>query len=359
VNNGPYLPFTSIFAIGFIRVILFIILVILLYNSIWFPAVIILFLLIITESAWWWSKLGLKKLTVTRELTPRRLFPGEKANLHIKINNNKMLPIIIQYKQKLPQELSQDITKTVALKGYASKRETSEIPGLKRGYYPLPELEINSRDGLGLYYSQFILRESEELFIYPEIVPLEGLGIKAADLIGERADRRPILPDPLRVAGLRDYTPEMPARLIHWKASINKDHLLAKLLEPSADIKLLVAVDAVDFFAQEDEIGFEKALSKAASLAVWADENRVPFGLVVNASQKGLLGGVSIPINQGPSQTTLVLEKLARLEFNPLGELREMLQVERNSITWGTTLIIISKSPSIPAPVGIRHVVYL
>jgi uncharacterized protein (DUF58 family) len=359
VNNESYLPFTSIFTVGFIKVISIIILVILLYNAMWSPAIIILFLLVITEGAKWWSKLGLKKLNIKREFSPNRLFPGEKASLKIKIENNKMLPVILEYQQKLPPEVGENIFKRVAIKGNEKNKEVLQISGLKRGYYLLGELAVNSRDGLGLYYSQYILAREEELFVYPKIKSIESFGIKAADLIGEHLDRRPILPDPLRVAGLCDYTPNMPARLIHWKASTQKDKLLAKLLEPSADFKLLFVIDVSDFYFQEDEEGFEEALSKVASLALWAEDKRIPFGLLVNASQKGLEGAVSVPINLGPRQTTLVLEKLARLEFNPLGNLKELLEKERKNITWGTTLVVTSKTKATVTATGARHTIYL
>ncbi len=81
--------------------------------------------------------------------------------------------------------------------------------------------------------------------------------------------------------------------------------------------------------------------SLAASLAVWADEKKVPFGLVSNLSRHGRPGPVSLPMGSGPSQPSLALEALARAELPTALPFSVLLSVESRLLPWGTTIIVI------------------
>ena len=197
------------------------------------------------------------------------------------------------------------------------------------------------------------------LIVYPRLRQIGELELTAADLIGDRKDTRPLLPDPIRIAGLRDYTPDMPARLIHWKASAHQDDLLAKVLEPSADIKICVAVDVETFAGPEpDPEAFEEALSVAASLVYWAEGARIPFGLLANGTLKELSCPGVIPIGSSTGHINLVLETLARLELIVAGALSDLIRAESSHLPWGTTLVIVRKGQAAGKPFAFRKTVY-
>jgi uncharacterized protein (DUF58 family) len=92
---------------------------------------------------------------------------------------------------------------------------------------------------------------------------------------------------------MQDVPPVTPARRIHWKASARHGKLLAKVLEHTADLRLCITLDGDSFDTSGPPMG--KALSLAATLAVWADRRKVPFGLVSNFSQIRRPGPVSAP----------------------------------------------------------------
>lgn len=336
----------SIFSIGLFRFLLVLASVLLLRFDMWSPAIITIILLIMSETGRWWSRFGLRHLKLGKRFNPVRLFAGEETLLTVNIDNHKFLPLIAEWTQEIPGGLvSSELSTAVFLWRYKSFVTSFLITATQRGYYEIPPSVITSHDGTGLFSHQMSSGDLCHLMVYPKLLDWSQIGLRPSDFIGEMTDHRYILPDPIKVAGLREYSPDMPARLINWKASAGKDMPMAKMIEPSADYKLCLAIDAN--LIGEDKAGsnsFEKALSIAATITVWADENGIAVGLVINASQVGLKGSVSVPVNTGFSHTLMILERLARVECKPCGKLEELLWKDKSLIPWGTTLVVIGSS---------------
>lgn len=357
----------SLFTIGLVKVLLVLGTILLFQFRLWVPAGIIMLILITTETGRWWSRAGLTKIEIKKGFYPQRVFAGETTRLRIRLSNPKLLPVIIDWEQealtgpRLPASSAQASAKNLAfttiIKWFGTHSAEYEVKAEQRGCFRLPPSRIVSSDGAGFYSTMLTVNDEQWLMVYPRIVALPELGIKASDLIGEKADQRTILPDPIRIMGLREYTPDLPSRLIDWKASAHKDVLMAKMLEPSAEYKICMAVDvlALQAINTDGAETFEKCLSLAASIAAWAEEEGIPFGLLVNAAQTNLTGPVYVPIGNGFSQMALVLEKLARLEFNPLGSLEDLLVGEGASIPWGTALVIIGPTTLTGLSGGVRQ----
>lgn len=348
--------FTSIYTILLFRAGLITLFLYLLQQSLFLPAFFLFFLILIIETAALWSKLGFKKMKVETKVNLSRLFPDDKINFSLICQNEKRLPVYLSWQLPLDQEfrlLDRDETFSGGIRGkvylgpYQSKEYNYCLTAQKRGYYQIPALKLYSRDIWGLFNREKTIEHNQHIIVYPRLLPLEEVSMKAADFSGLQQDKRPFLFDPIMFAGLRDYTPDMPTRLIHWKASAYQDRLLAKIIEPSASLQVLIAIDAQSFiYPDSDEVLFEKALSVAATLAVWADSHKIPFGLAANLSQKGQPGPISLPVNRNLDQGRLVLEALARAELAPLGKLEDILQDKALSMLWGVTLIIIKKDPN-------------
>ena len=90
--------FSSIFTIGFIRLGLVIILLLLVRSRLLLPAMLVFFLLFMVESARFWSRYALKRLNPSITLFPQRLFAGEEMKLKLSWHNNKLLPAMIDWK---------------------------------------------------------------------------------------------------------------------------------------------------------------------------------------------------------------------------------------------------------------------
>lgn len=350
---------TSVFTIPLIRIIMYIALVLLLIRKNFLPAGLIIFILLLTGLTLLWSRFALRGLEMAAAISPKRVFPGESAKLKISFHNQKRLPLNLEWQQRLLPDilwekeqqgkLEQIISGQKLVGGHQRISHTYELKALRRGYFCLKPLLIEAQDGLGMYRNTAEL-ENKALIVYPQIRDIADLELKPADLIGDRRDQRPLMPDLIRIAGLRDYTPDIPARFINWKASAHKDDLLAKILEPSADLRICIGVDVTSFTRpQELEEEFEEALSVAASIAYWAENNSIPVALIANGQQKGLDAPAVIPMSGAPNHIVFILEALARLEMKPWGPLDEMIRMEQNNLPWGTTLVWIA---SHQAPIG-------
>ncbi|PKM89669.1 MAG: hypothetical protein CVU87_04685 [Firmicutes bacterium HGW-Firmicutes-12] len=358
---------TSLYTMPLIRYILLVILVLLIINMNFLPAGFIIFIILIVEFARIWSKISLHNLEIVNSIFPSRLFPDEETTLKIEIYNKKHIPVNLSWTQALipqMQEIQTEERKRSSFNGHKMlgrfDKNTSKykIVAAKRGYYRLPPLVIEAKDGLGLFEKTKIL-SNPAVIVYPRIRPINELELNPSDLIGDRKDNRPLLPDPIRIAGLRDYTPDMPSRFINWKASASKDDLLAKMLEPSADLRICITVDTETFCQPlQDVEPFEEALSVAASLAFWADNNKVPFGLIVNGHQKEHNCPIVMPISGAPDQISLALEALARLELTTKLRLSDLIKMESATFPLGTTIIVIVKGTARPDVSSLRNIIY-
>lgn len=376
-NSTPAPYVTSILTILLIRFMLLIVFLYTLKDGKNLTAVFLLIIIAIIESAAIWSKAGLKKLETTIRIKPDRFFPDETGCIGLTIKNSKRLPVLITWSQKLPGILNavhetsdseNAIGGKLYIPPYGEKTFSVNVKALKRGYEKMPRLRIQSRDMFGLFYRDLFPDFNLEVMVYPKLLSFEALETKPTDFKGLSRDERPYLFDPIMYMGLRDYTPDMPAKLIDWKATAHNDRILARIIESSSDFKILISIDTNCLLQQvQDDSGpggqdqdsdFEKALSIAGSIAVWADQARIPFGFISDFSLAGKDGAAFAPVNRSSSQSRLVLEVLAKADFKAESLLEDMLKAKACHIPWGTTLVVIGGDRPIDAPPSVRQVYY-
>ena len=355
---------TSLYTLSGVRVFAAVGVVMLLARGLFLPASFLIAILVILVSCRLWADYGLHRLDTSRETRPARLFPGDEAPFSVRIRNDKRLPVALEVWQGFPDGL--DVTapeqeggdprgrRMVFLGRYGESLLTFRIKGLTRGCYEIPPGSVNSKDLLGLFHREKRFGKAMEVLVYPALLDIEDRDLAQHYLMGDVRSDRPFMPDPTRVSSLRNYTPDTPARRIHWKASARHGKLLAKVLEHTADLRLCITLDGNSVAMHPHSM--EKVLSLAATLAVWADKRKIPFGLVSNLSQCGKSGPVSIPLSSDPSRVRLALEALARAKLPVALPFGEFLRQESRLMPWGTTVISISaESPAVtPSGDGVR-----
>ncbi|MFH1090490.1 MAG: DUF58 domain-containing protein, partial [Pseudomonadota bacterium] len=132
------------------------------------------------------------------------------------------------------------------------------------------------------------------------------------ELFGAPGARSPVF-DPVYILGTRDYQPGRPARFIHWRASARHQRWQEKLFEPSAQAKVLLAIDVTRFAEMRAVEDFERTLEVAASLSVDLNQRGVHVGLLTNGA---ITGGPSfIPAAGAARQPDRILELLARVRL--------------------------------------------
>ena len=341
----------------------------------WFDQVVIVIvlalLLVAAGLSMLWSRYSLSGVSCERLLSERRVFPGENFELQLRLFNRKLLPLPwIQLDDELPDGFTPDnalvpydrpgyglLSRTASLLWYTSVSWQQRLCGHRRGYYPLGPVTVTSGDIFGFYPRSLTTSLVDHVIVYPKIFPIARLGIPPLYPIGDTTAERRIFQDPVRVIGVRDYTPHDSLRHIHWKASARHQDLQVKVFEPTTTQTTALFL-AVDSFRHErpvpeeltdgetapdvfDEELFELGISAAASVAAHLVEHRSSVGLYVNSRLADSAQPAQIMPGSTTGQLVGILEALAKVTADPSGPFEDFLQVERAGLPWGTTLVII------------------
>ncbi len=307
-----------------------------------------------------WSHLSLARISCRRQLSERRVFPGEKINVKLKVANRKPLPLPwIQVDDEIPQALggastlsgerpgSVLIRRSAAMLWYSSVKWKYELPCLKRGYYPLGPTVISSGDIFGLYSRSLKTAMEDHVIVYPRIFPVGRLPIPSQQPLGESRSEYRVFQDPTRPIGVRDYQHGDSLRHVHWKASARLQALQVKIFEPTTTFKvaLFLSVDSFTANGSFNEDAFELGISVAASLAHHVVEQGSPAGVFVNTRGVDSDQPVSLVPSGSRDQLTSILEALAKVTASSSGSFEHFLENEQKVLHAGTTVALIFANP--------------
>jgi uncharacterized protein (DUF58 family) len=307
-----------------------------------------------------WSHLSLARISCRRQLSERRVFPGEKINVKLQVANRKPLPLPwIQVDDEIPQALggastlsgerpgSVLIRRSAAMLWYSSVKWKYELPCLKRGYYPLGPTVISSGDIFGLYSRSLKTALEDHVIVYPKILPVGHLPIPSQQPLGESRTEYRVFQDSTRPIGVRDYQHGDSLRHVHWKASARLQSLQVKIFEPTTTFKVALFLSVDSFMAngaiKEEE--FELGISVAASLAYHVLEQGSPAGLFVNTRRVDSGQAVSLAPSGSRDQLTSILEALAKVTVSSSGPFELFLEKEQKVLHAGTTIALIFSKP--------------
>lgn len=319
-----------------------------------------------------WSRLSLWRLDYSQRLSLNRAFPGDRIALGQELSNDKPIPLAwIEVNQPVPVGLDPaleaaanprpgrdgqakpGLIASTSLLWYRRARWETGIACRRRGVYSFGPVKVASGDGFGLFPRSRVYDHREELIVYPALVELDELGLASRSPLGD-ASTSPPFEDPIRVRGLRDYTPDTPLKRIHWKASARRQSLQVKVFEPTTDWQVLVVL-AVDGFTRplvETESGwripaeenppFERAVSLAASFSAQVIRTGCQCGCLVNGPQTGKEDRpVDLGPGSGPDHLGRILESLARVQDRPVVAFDQFFQSRTRALPWGTSLVVI------------------
>jgi len=307
-----------------------------------------------------WSHLSLARISCRRQLSERRVFPGEKINVKLQVANRKPLPLPwIQVDDEIPQALggastlsgerpgSVLIRRSAAMLWYSSVKWKYELPCLKRGYYPLGPTVITSGDIFGLYSRSLKNALEDHIIVYPKIFPVGLLGIPSQQPMGESRSECRVFQDPTRPIGVRDYQHGDSLRHVHWKASARLQSLQVKIFEPTTTFKvaLFLSVDSFMGNGAINEEEFELGISVAASLAYHVIEQGSPAGVFVNTRTVDSGQAVSLAPSGSRDQLTSILEALAKVTASSSSPFELFIEKEHKVLHAGTTIALIFAKP--------------
>ncbi len=311
--------------------------------------------------AWNWNRHVLESIRYRRRFHHRRVFPGEQLEVQLLMENHKWLPVTwLQVEDEWPTAFGPVdhwllaassgpaigyLVNVYALRWHERVRRRYMLLAQARGVYSAGPAHLVSGDPFGLFEDDATLSAPNLLIVYPEIKPLEELGLDAKDPFGNvRAPQR-LFEDPHRIMSVRDYRSDDSFRHIHWKATARTGSLQVRQYEPTRMQNIVLCLNIATF---EEHIRgvwpvmVEYVISVAASLASWALEHDYAVGLIANAT----LAQTDRPLRTQPGrsrdQLSKLLETMAGISYFITGDYPRFVLEESRRLPWGATLVAIT-----------------
>ena len=311
-------------------------------------------------AAWTWTRYALNRLESNVEISQTHAFVGESLDLTLRLENRKIIPLTaLQVRINLPEILEPSnepfsklhesapqegvVVRSTSMRWYERLIWNFQIPLITRGHFQLARIDLKSGDLFGVYRRERTDESEHTLWVYPEVVSLERLGLPRLRPQGDQRGGQRLFEDPTRLQTIRDYRPGDPLKKVDWKATARRQALQSRVYDPSSDLIAVVALNVSTLpHAWQGFFGdiFERAVSVAASLAHDFSEERVPVGLMANCTWPGHDTAIRVPPSRSPGQMTRILEALAMADVFTLVRIERMLSEER--LTYGSTLALVT-----------------
>lgn len=308
-----------------------------------------------------WKNLALFGVAYERSFDRTRVFPGEPIQMTLTITNNKVLPLTwLQFRDELPVAIESDspiarvasdvtgsysLQSTFSLSGREKTKRVTTLRFPSRGFYKLGPVTYESGDIFTLFTIEREHQYIDTLIVYPQIWPLEELGLPAKEPFGDVKVRRSLFTDPIRTQGIRDYRPQDRFRDVHWKATARRNALQTKIYDPSTGMTVAIFLNVATF--PRHWMGFdpellERAISVAGSIASYGVQQGWGIGLYANGSVPNSDQPIRVPPGRAPDQLAHVLEALAAATEFATGSIERMMLRESPSLPWASTIALVT-----------------
>ncbi|HZU68769.1 MAG TPA: DUF58 domain-containing protein [Ktedonobacteraceae bacterium] len=333
-----------------------------------------------------WYRFALRNLAIRQQVSQHRAFFGETIALSLSIENRKLLPLPwLEVEDEIPVQLTLltgramptykvnrlALVHTFSLWSFQRVTRRYRLRCTGRGVYTFGPATLRTGDPFGWLVREERASARETVLVYPLVAPLEAFGLPARHPFGEHTTPRRLLEDPLRVAGVREYVLGDDPRRIHWKATARAGALRSKVYEPSSQYRLLILLDINSYV--EPWMGLdpdiqELTITIAASIALWALDEKYAVGLVANSLMMGLAGEspagdenesqsatstrtfmhhVRVPMASDSGQSVYLLSALGRLIPYFGSSMDALIDEEQNQLLLGATVVFVGSAQAL------------
>jgi len=316
-------------------------------------------LIAVLIAAFIWSWTSVNWVTISRYTHARRAQVGRSLDEVFTIRNTGILPKLwleIRDHSTLPNHHASHVVPTLApRRRYGWETHTICT---RRGAYTLGPMTVVSGDPFGLFQFPRKIPALSSIIVYPPTVPIHRFATPIGTLSGGEAVRRRTVYVTTNAAGVREYQPGDSFNRIHWRSSARKDQLLVKEfeLDPLADVWIFLDFSHSSLVERPqpraDNGGYtygptpslppsteEYGISIAASLAQYFVNKGRALGFLTYSPYREI-----IQPDRGPRQLTRILEILAVARSENELSLQQVLGLEANYLTRGTTAVIVTAS---------------
>lgn len=311
--------------------------------------------------AHWWRTHALDRVGYTRRIRYTRGFPGESSPLSLTVENRKPLPLSwLRVSDPWPLAVAPDDEKVLApsniqtegtlvnvyaLRWYDRVQRTFNLLFRERGVHPVGPAQLESGDLFGVYSNRVELPRREYLTVFPEMLPLDLLRLKAADPFGERVAARPLYEDPTRPIGVRPYHPEDGFRRIHWPATARTGELQTRVFQPVSSRMVAVFLNVAT--SHQPWLGYsppllEYMISACATLVFQGVQSGYAVGLYANGCMAHSDQPFRLQPGRTPAHLGALLQALAAVTPYVTGPFDKFLVASLAEIPFGTSLVVVT-----------------
>ncbi len=246
----------------------------------------------------YYARSGQLTLTYKTAFSERFAWPGDTLRLTVEIENRSFFPIsLLQVWDELPlglevegNTLAADRRRRVlqhafSLGMWQRVRRHYAVSCPSRGVYIVGPTRVDLAGPFGYGREQWQFGPQAQILVYPKVHALSELSCRPLAMLGESSLRSFLHEDPLRLRGVREYTPGDPLSRINWKATAKAARLLVHVHEPSTHISvqfLLNLANNDQVWQGLDSAETEWAIEVTASLGVALLENHGSVGVSAN-----------------------------------------------------------------------------
>jgi len=311
-----------------------------------------------------WNRYALDEVLLNTSLSAQRAFPGDRVMLTVTLANEKPLPLPeITVELTLSEALlpvdrestvegastNRSLDLRASLRPFERRTWTIPLDCTRRGPWSVGPATLRSSDPFGFFSSRRTVGGKRELIVYPHSFPIHEPPARNERLLGPLTARRRLVTDPMRRAGVRDYHPDDPFRVINWKATARTGNLKVNVNDPVISTVMMIVLNLDTFTHYWEGLAVEqseRAIENAASIARWAIEQQINVGISTNGLISGFDTPLRIPPGRGTQHQAQIMNGLARLWAFSTVPVAQVLRQERVRCNRETTFVLVSPMTS-------------
>ena len=323
--------------------------------------------------AWATARVALRDVTVSAALDQDHALLDDEVTVTVSVRNDKWIPVPwasleIEVarglfaegpsRRRLAGEQVLRLTSAFAPFGRLTWR--ARLRTQRRGVYPIGPITVRAGDPFGFFSAVLAFPGPLPIVVYPAILGVTPR-FRSREQQGEARVRHNLFTDPARIAGVRDYQPGDPFRMIAWKATARLGTLQTRLEEPSTaqQVRVVLNLDTHEYVWEGVDAPLaETTIVAAASILTWADAAGYEIGLTANGLLPGTAATLAFAPARGTGQLIRCLDGLARLALMSTVSFTNLLNEQARHGERGGIVVVVTAQITdftVAAVAAVRH----
>lgn len=165
------------------------------------------------------------------------------------------------------------------------QKVTRQLPFLAthRGYFPINELHITSKDLFLTRSFAGVLPNDTALYVLPERLEMKPFSSMHEQMLGDFHTHRQSMEDPFAFAGIRPYQTFDPMKSINWKTTAHMGMLMVNQYQPATSNEVRIFLNLTPYMKAYADGLFEHAINIANTVGAALIDDSIDVSLHTNA----------------------------------------------------------------------------